>query len=157
MVKCQDQKAIYQKKDSACITKKNMLNIKALALTISKLLARLIYRMIERRIERVTDGCKVFCSILLKKSLPSKSFFFRKYCKINTFILANSRTKISLRGRKELPLKLAWEKRWENHEEIVLICMIQTTFILAISLQHLDNTLTNERACTINKFVDKNI
>ena len=55
--------------------KEKMLNIKALALTISKLLARLIYRMIERRIERVTDGCKVSCSILLKKSLPSKSFF----------------------------------------------------------------------------------
>ena len=37
--------------------------------------------------------------------------FLRKYDPNNAFILANSFTKLSGRGRKELPIKLVGEKR----------------------------------------------
>ena len=80
----------------------------------------------------------------MKTSLSSK--YSSKYHKSNTFIVANTCHKISGRGKNCL-YAVCEKKRWQNLSEIVLICMVQTTLIPAISL------VTKEH--TFNGIVDK--
>ena len=77
-----------------------------------------------------------YYSILKNPRLSPK--VFRKYDKNHTFILANFCQKISERGRKVLLYNVCEKNADRIYAEIVLTCMVQTTFIPAIKLQNLD-------------------
>ena len=112
-----------------------MLNIKALKLNVQKLLAMLKLKKVQTPRSMSLDK---------KSSLSSESYY--EYMILNNaFILANISPKLYGRCRKELTLNVCEKNADRIYSEIVLIFMMQSTFIPAIHFK----TLTNER--TINE------
>ena len=86
-------------------------------------------RLTEKRNDRMTDICNYRFQFCTKKNKLIIQKFLRKYDKVNTFMSKN------IRKRQKRIAKLC-EK---NADRIyaVFICMMQTTFIPALSLENL--------------------